>query len=48
MEMEAMKKIFWCWGIGNEVLKDDGIGPRLVKKLQNFLPYPNIAYATSL
>jgi hydrogenase maturation protease len=35
-------------GIGNEILKDDGIGPKLVKKLQNFLPSPNLAYATSM
>ena len=34
-------------GIGNEVLKDDGIGPKLVKKLQNFLPLPDIDYAIS-
>ena len=35
-------------GIGNEMLKDDGIGPKLVKKLQNFLPSENIDYMTSL
>ena len=34
-------------GIGNEVLKDDGIGPKLVKKLQNFMPLPDIDYAIS-
>lgn len=35
-------------GIGNEILKDDGIGPKIVKKLQNFLPSSNIDYATSM
>lgn len=35
-------------GIGNEMLMDDGIGPKLVKKLQNFLPVSSIDYATSL
>jgi hydrogenase maturation protease len=35
-------------GIGNEVLMDDGIGPKLVKKLKNFLPVSSIDYATSL
>ena len=34
-------------GIGNEMLRDDGIGPKLVKKLQNFLPSSNIDYVTS-
>jgi len=35
-------------GIGNEILKDDGIGPKIVKKLQNFLPSSNLDYATSM
>jgi hydrogenase maturation protease len=34
-------------GIGNELLKDDGIGPKVVRKLQNFLPRKNIDYMTS-
>ena len=34
-------------GIGSEVLRDDGIGPKLVKKLQNFMPLPGIDYAIS-
>jgi hydrogenase maturation protease len=35
-------------GIGNEMLMDDGIGPKLVRKLQNFLPVSGIDYTTSL
>ena len=35
-------------GIGNELLMDAGIGPKLVKKLQNFLPSGKIDYRTSL
>ena len=35
-------------GIGSEILKDDGIGPKLVKKLQNFLPSSHLDYATSM
>jgi hydrogenase maturation protease len=45
--MVNTKKIL-VLGIGNELLKDDGVGPRVVKKLQNFLPYKHIDYATSL
>ena len=47
-KMFAGKKKILVLGIGNEVLKDDGIGPKLVKKLQNFLPSNNIDYVTSL
>ena len=47
MLMRERKNIL-VLGIGNELLKDDGIGPKLVKKLQNFLPSANIDYATSL
>ena len=35
-------------GLGNELLMDAGIGPKLVKKLQNFLPSEKIDYMTSL
>lgn len=45
--MTAQNKIL-VLGLGNELLKDDGIGPKLVNKLQNFLPLSNIDYKTSL
>lgn len=45
--METDSKIL-VLGIGNEMLMDDGIGPKLVKKLQNFLPVSSIDYAISL
>ena len=44
----ATKNKILVLGIGNELLKDDGIGPKLVKKLQNFLPISGIDYQTSL
>ena len=34
-------------GIGNEILMDDGIGPRLVKKLKEKFPNPGIKYETT-
>ena len=46
--MRAGKKKILVLGIGNEMLRDDGIGPKLAKKLRNFLPSDNIDYATSL
>ena len=46
--MKGQKKNILVLGIGNEMLKDDGIGPKVVKKLQNFLPSGNIDYMTSL
>ena len=42
------KKDILVLGIGNELLMDDGIGPKLVKKLKNFLPVSSINYAISL
>lgn len=46
--MMRVQKEILVLGIGNELLKDDGIGPKLVRKLQNFLPLSNIDYETSL
>ncbi|MFA8436048.1 MAG: hydrogenase maturation protease [Marinifilaceae bacterium] len=34
-------------GIGNEILKDDGIGPQLVKDLQQHEPIGNVEYKTA-
>lgn len=45
--MQAEDKIL-VLGIGSEILKDDGIGPKLVRKLQNFLPSSYLDYATSM
>jgi len=35
------------YGIGNEILTDDGIGPKLVKRLQKEYPQPGIDYDTA-
>lgn len=48
MPMEARRNKVLVLGIGNELLKDDGIGPRVVKKLQNFFPSGHVDYSTSL
>ena len=34
-------------GIGNEILQDDGIGPKLAKKLKEKFPNPDIKYETT-
>lgn len=34
-------------GLGNDILTDDGIGPKLVHKLQNDLFQPNITFQTA-
>ena len=34
-------------GMGNEILMDDGIGPRLVKRLKSSLPYTSTNYETA-
>jgi len=34
-------------GIGNEILTDDGIGPKLVKALQSKLRIPGVVYRTT-
>lgn len=44
--MINIKKIL-VLGIGNEILKDDGIGPKLVKELQKKNPNPDIQYETA-
>ena len=41
------KKDILILGIGNEVLKDDGIGPKLVHGLQHIMKDTNIDFATS-
>jgi hydrogenase maturation protease len=34
-------------GIGNEILSDDGIGPRLVKSLSEIIDDPNVNFTTA-
>jgi hydrogenase maturation protease len=34
-------------GIGNDILMDDGIGPRLVQDLENSNPLPGVEYRTT-
>lgn len=34
-------------GIGNDILTDDGIGPKLVMKLQKGLDYPHLTFLTA-
>jgi len=34
-------------GIGNDILMDDGIGPRIVKTLENKYPLPEMEYHTT-
>lgn len=35
------------YGIGNEILTDDGIGPKLVKDIEKSFPAPHIKYETA-
>jgi hydrogenase maturation protease len=34
-------------GVGNEILKDDGIGPRVVETLRDKMPIPGVDYCTT-
>jgi hydrogenase maturation protease len=34
-------------GVGNEILMDDGIGPRVVETLQEKMPLPGVDYRTT-
>ena len=34
-------------GIGNDILTDDGIGPRIVDDLQDRMPIPGVEYQTT-
>ncbi len=42
--MEEKKNRTLILGIGNEILTDDGIGPRLVKELEKARNFPDAAY----
>jgi len=44
--MDTEKNIL-ILGIGNEMLKDDGIGPKLVRGLKHFIKDKNIDFVTS-
>jgi len=41
------KQHILVYGIGNELLTDDGIGPKLIMKLQKTHPHKNLIYETA-
>jgi len=41
------KKDILILGLGNDILMDDGIGPKLVWHLEKTFPHPNIKYDTA-
>ncbi|MFA6922973.1 MAG: hydrogenase maturation protease [Bacteroidales bacterium] len=45
--MEATNKDILILGLGNEILMDDGIGPKLCMEVQKKLSQPNIKYETA-
>jgi hydrogenase maturation protease len=45
--MNDLKKEILILGIGNDILMDDGIGPRLVIELQKTIQTPNINFLTA-
>ena len=45
--MEDKKHSTLILGIGNDILTDDGIGIKLVQKLQKDLAKPNVAFLTA-
>ena len=45
MEEDANKILIL--GIGNDILTDDGIGPKLVQELQKYITNPNIVFDTA-
>ena len=44
---EKRKNKILVMGVGNEILTDDGIGPKLVKDLSRSLNLPNVDYNTA-
>ncbi len=42
-----MKEKRLIMGVGNEVLKDDGIGPKVVQDLEKRWPLPGVEYGTT-
>jgi hydrogenase maturation protease len=48
MIMPEFKSKILILGIGSDILMDDGIGPALVKEIQNAIPYPGIEYQSIL
>lgn len=46
--MEDKKHSTLILGIGNDILTDDGIGIKLVRKLQKDLAKPNVAFLTAV
>ena len=45
--METNKQDTLILGIGNYILTDDGIGPRLIQKLQKAMDHPHVTFRTA-
>lgn len=46
-QMTENKKDILILGLGNDILMDDGIGPKLVWHLEKILPNPRIKFDTA-
>lgn len=44
--METKKQSTLVLGIGNEILTDDGIGPRLILELKKVMDHPHVTFMT--
>ena len=45
--MKDKKHSILILGMGNDILTDDGIGPKLVKKMQETLNHPQVTFSTA-
>ena len=45
--MKGQKRNTLILGLGNDILTDDGIGPKLVRRLQKDIAQPNLAFQTA-
>lgn len=45
--MDKNKNSVLILGLGNDILTDDGIGPKLVEELQRNLDYPHVTFQTA-
>ena len=45
--MKDKKSNILILGLGNDILTDDGIGPKLVLELQKNVDYPNVAFLSA-
>ena len=46
-ELKEKKYAIIILGLGNDILTDDGIGPKLVQKLENDLTYSRVVFKTA-